>query len=65
MAIIILLLHCHVCHRGCHLSMVMNGVKGTQEAYLWVPVVCFMVENVYINDTAWDVFTKRQLLQCS
>jgi hypothetical protein len=44
MPIIMLLLHVHVCHtRGHHLSLVMNGVKVTEEAYVWVLAVCQMV----------------------
>jgi hypothetical protein len=58
-----LLLHV-IFHRGHHLSLVMNGVKVTEEAHVWVPAMSLMVKQVYIDDTAWDVFTVRQLLQC-
>jgi hypothetical protein len=65
MPIIILLLHVNLCHIGHHLSLVMNGVKVTEEAHVWVLAVCHMVEQVYIYDIAWDVFTNRHLLHCS
>jgi hypothetical protein len=40
----ILLLHVHICDRGNHfLSLVMNGVKVTEEGHLWLPAVCQMV----------------------
>jgi hypothetical protein len=37
------LLDVHIWHGGNHLSTVMNGVKVTEEAYVWVPAVCQMV----------------------
>jgi hypothetical protein len=34
----LLLLHVHICCRGHHfLSLVMNGVRGTEEGHVWVP----------------------------
>jgi hypothetical protein len=31
------------CHRGPHLSLVMYGVKMTEEAHVWVPAVSQMI----------------------
>jgi hypothetical protein len=42
MTTIIFLLHVHICHRGHHLTLVMNGVK-VMEGQVWVPVVCQIV----------------------
>jgi hypothetical protein len=61
MSTIILLLHVHICHPGHHLSLVMNGVKGTKEAHVWVQAGCQVVKQIYIDDTAWNVFTNMQL----
>jgi hypothetical protein len=61
--LIILLLHVHICHRGHHLSLVMNVVKVTEEAHVQVPAVCQMVKQVYIVQSTWPVFTKMPLLQ--
>jgi hypothetical protein len=33
------LFYVHICHKGKHLSLVTNGVKVTEEAYLWVPAM--------------------------
>ena len=64
MPTIILLLHVHICGGGHHLSLVMNGVKATEEAQVWVPTVCEMVKQVYIVHSACPVVTKTPLLQC-
>jgi hypothetical protein len=49
-------------HRGPHLSLVVYGVKTAKKAHVWVPALSQMINQIYIDATAWDVFTKRQLL---
>jgi hypothetical protein len=62
--IISLLLLVHICGRGNHLSLVMNGLKVTQEGQVWVPAACQMVWLVYIDHMLCPVFGKRPLIQC-
>jgi hypothetical protein len=59
----ILLLHVNICQRGHHFSLVMNGVKITEEAHAWVPGVCPMVQVVYIDHNLCSLFAMRLLLQ--
>jgi hypothetical protein len=54
----------HICHKGYHLSLVMNGVKGTEEGHAWVPSMCQMVKLVYIDHTQCLVFRRRLEMQC-
>jgi hypothetical protein len=64
---IILLLHVHIWHIGRHVSLVMNGVKVTEEGQVWVQAVCQMVLWVYTDHTPVMpcVFRKRSWMQCS
>jgi hypothetical protein len=60
-----LLLHVHFCCVGHYLSaLVMNGVKGTEEGHVWVPIVCQIVKLIYVDDNLCPVLRKRLLLQC-
>jgi hypothetical protein len=56
---VILLLACSWlwCH---HLSLVIYGVKVSEEAHLWLPSECNMLKQVYIHHTPCPKFTKRQ-----
>jgi hypothetical protein len=49
-------------HKGHHLSLMVYGVKMSEEAHVWLPAVCQMVKQVYIDHTLCTVFKKRQLL---
>jgi hypothetical protein len=40
----------------------MYVVKMTEEAHVWASAGSQMINQVYIDDTAWDVFTKGQFL---
>jgi hypothetical protein len=46
----VLLLHDPICHGGPHLSLVVFGVKTTEEAYVPVPAGSQMMNQVYINN---------------
>jgi hypothetical protein len=51
-------------HWGHHLSLMMYGVKMSEEAHVWLPAVCQMVEQVYIDHNPCAVFKKRLTLWC-
>jgi hypothetical protein len=61
---IILLLHVHIWWKGYHLSLVMNGVKVTEDGQVWVPAVCQVVYQVYVGHNPCPEFTNWQLMQC-
>jgi hypothetical protein len=52
--------------RGHHLlSLVMNGVIGTEEGHVWVPAMCQMAKRVSANCSLCLVFRRRPLMQFS
>jgi hypothetical protein len=64
MATTIFLLHAHSGHWGHHLSLMMYGVKISEDTHVWLPAVCQMVKQVYIDHNPCAVFKKRLTLWC-
>jgi hypothetical protein len=42
----------------------MYGVKMSEEAHVWLPAVCWMVKQVYIDHNPCAVFKKKLTLWC-
>jgi hypothetical protein len=56
------LLHVNNCGGCHHLSLVRNGVKGTEEGQqVWVPAVFQMVYLIYIDHTLYFLYPKKGL----